>query len=193
MYRVCIRNHHVIIYSEYFIFSSISLRQTAKKSDHSTGWTEWIWKDSTVLPGLILEFYISFLQILLLFSQMKEGEYVDTLSSLKENKGEFSLALEPNQAKKHKYKFNVIDFPGASRLRGHFEELIQTTPLDCIIFVIDSTSIRTDVHEISQFVFMFSFILKKKHALFFQIPNRFNYQSKTTGTKRANHPCIQQA
>lgn len=83
---------------------------------------------------------------------MKEAMYADTFTSLRENEGQFHFASDLNQRRRGKYEFTVIDFPGAERLRSRMMSHPRFDEIDCVLFLIDASTIKSNLHDIALYI-----------------------------------------
>ncbi|KAK2154051.1 hypothetical protein LSH36_278g03031 [Paralvinella palmiformis] len=82
----------------------------------------------------------------LLYSRLVDNRYVDTHTSIKENRGIYRLP----GSKSHNLR--IIDLPGYERLRNTF--LDQYKPLARgIIFVIDSSTVIKEIKEVGEYLY----------------------------------------
>jgi len=81
-----------------------------------------------------------------LFFQLKEGEYVDSVPSMKENDAQFPIfGCSPSKV------LHVVDIPGHNRLRQRVSEFLPIAT--AIVFVLDSTSISSSVHHVAEHLY----------------------------------------
>ena len=68
-----------------------------------------------------------------LFYRLKQGKFVSSVSSMKENSGEFVWQGDESQQKR-----NTVDIPGHGRLNWRLKDFLPSTK--CIIFVVDAAA-----------------------------------------------------
>ncbi|KAH7817497.1 SRb, signal recognition particle receptor beta subunit [Monocercomonoides exilis] len=86
-----------------------------------------------------------------LYFQMKHGKFVETQTSMVENEGLFPIAIDTDKRTK-KNIIHFIDFPGASRLRGRFYHNTHFDELTALVFVVDISTFRSQLHDIAIFI-----------------------------------------
>ncbi|KAF7487793.1 Signal recognition particle receptor subunit beta [Sarcoptes scabiei] len=82
----------------------------------------------------------------LLFTQLAYDSFVETVTSMKENKA--SIKLNNNR------NYNLIDLPGNDRLRTQYWDQFKNQA-KCLIFVIDSVAFLNNTHNVADLLYQY--------------------------------------
>jgi len=86
-----------------------------------------------------------------MFQQLREGLFIDTVTSMKENEG---LCVVQAPETRHSNLVHLVDIPGSERIRPKLFDFLPITR--GIIFVVDSTELDRGISE-----FLFSLLTNK--------------------------------
>ncbi|KAA6396819.1 MAG: hypothetical protein EZS28_007649 [Streblomastix strix] len=91
-----------------------------------------------------------------LFYLLKEGQKVDTVTSMSENEGVIQLPdnITSNAKQKTPCSIIVTDYPGSLRLRSNFFNSPKFKQFNGILFVIDVSTVQNQAHDIAEFLLM---------------------------------------
>jgi len=86
-----------------------------------------------------------------LFQQLRDGKFVNSYTSMKENEDSFVLHSNATNAGSSKREVHVVDIPGSERLRPLMLDFLPITT--GIVYVIDSVEFESEVRVVSQFIY----------------------------------------
>jgi len=107
-----------------------------------------------------------------LFEQLRDGRFLNTVTSLKENEDTF--VLNANTGTKHQTQVHVVDIPGSLRLRPKLFDFVPITK--GIVFLIDAVEFDNEVRNVAEFLFALwtSKAINKKKIPFLIVCNKMD-------------------